>query len=132
MGNVTNNLNLIVQVVRNSDNSQVMNNNISLSFDSNVAQGLISLALTNGLNVIPLPQTLCYQLYVRNTSQSTQIQAEMTTPSTGGMQTICTIYPGDVITIWQNPSVKNGAAGFSALSLFAIGDNCFCEYFIGG
>lgn len=129
--NVTNNLAFTITATRDADNQQVMSNNISLPFDSNVAQGLISIPLVSGSNVLPLPQATCYQLYVRNTSQSNSITITITNTN-GANQDVCTLYPNDVFILWQNPTAKNPNAGFSAVNLNGIGPNVFCEYFIGG
>lgn len=133
MGNVTNTLATSIQVTDDASQTQILNRVVTgLTFDSTIADGLFILPLINGNNNIPLPLAKCYQLYVRNKSQTNSIVVEITTPTTGGVQTVATLYPGDVFILWQNPTSKNPNAGFTALDLVGIGPNVLAEYFIGG
>lgn len=99
------------------------------NFDSVFAQMTEYKVLASGPNLIGLPTSPCFQLYIRN-NDAVLLVTPVVTPVGGTAATLPQLYPGDQLIIWQANTGAN--AGYNALSLNASGAGCLVEYFIGG
>lgn len=122
---------LVANITAQDDSTQnisINRSNQNASFDSILAQMTEYFVLANGDNVIPLPSTICFQLYIKNNDAALIITPKIT-PKGGALTTREQLYPGDQLFLWQ---VNTGAnAGFTALTLNASGAGAIVEFFIG-
>jgi hypothetical protein len=100
------------------------------SYPANVGVFATYLALTSGTNVINLPISPCYQVYIKNLDLTKTIEVTWTPNSGTNVVVENSLYPGDLIILWQNPT--GTAGGITALTLTPSVSGALCEYFLGG
>jgi hypothetical protein len=131
--NMSNSLSATIIATEDTTGNVPINRGLgNLSFDSIFAEFTAYQNLSNGDNVITLPDSPAYQVYVKNNGASGNIIVKYT-PQGGAQQVSPVLGPGEIFLIWQaNNSAANPTAGITALIVNASTANIPIEYFIGG
>ena len=130
--NVTNTLSATILTTEDSSGTVPINRGLgNLSFDSIYGDFVTYKKLAAGDNVIDIPSTKAFQVYVKNNDPALFIIVKYT-PTTGTSQSSPSLGPGEVFVIWQDITNPAATAGITALTLNASGANALVEYFLGG
>src|SRR5690242_13979175 len=114
-GNVTNTLTAQITTTEDSTLNVPINRGTgNPAFDSTLGQLSEYLSLANGANVITLPKSVVYQVYIRNIDAAKSINITWT-PHGGISNMFIVLNPGDQLILWCDPS-KDGAPGSSGVT----------------
>jgi hypothetical protein len=131
--NMSNSLSATIIATEDTTGNVPINRGLgNLSFDSIFAEFTAYQNLSNGDNVITLPNSPAYQVYVKNNGSVGNIIVKFT-PQGGAQQVSPSLGPGEIFLLWQaNSSLAAALAGITALTVNANQANIPIEYFIGG